>query len=357
MVLTVWCYLCQVHNCHRAAVTAKLRDKLTFFNAAMGVVEQMVHDKVMPDAVTLSQLVQICKCMAEYDGRMAMMQCDRVFALSEKLRFEPLSDIFAKTYIELCGAAAVNGANPDSCLKNAVRMMQRARERGELNDGTYTCLMDTCSKVASMGSKLALKQAFAILELLVTQGPKPTQIVCNALLDCIAKAVGSRTLKDGMKGAQMVIREMEDIGIDTDIITFNTLLDLSAKQIGVRGRGLDDAVVVVARMHELNIQPDIITYNTLLNACSKAARQGNKFALQATMRILDALEDPNNPVKPNVISYNAAIDACSSSMAVVGDRTQSFELAFAIYKRMTMNGVKPSVITHTALIGAARLQV
>lgn len=67
-----------------------------------------------------------------------------------------------------------------------------------MNDGTYTCMMDACSKSASMGNRNALQQAYTLIDAMANEGPTPSVIVCNALLDCITKAVGARTLPNGL---------------------------------------------------------------------------------------------------------------------------------------------------------------
>ena len=64
------------------------------------------------------------------------------------------NDLLAKAYIELGSAATLAGADPSFCLREGWRLLEVARKGpGAINDGTYTCMMDACSKSASMGNR------------------------------------------------------------------------------------------------------------------------------------------------------------------------------------------------------------
>jgi hypothetical protein len=81
----------------------------------------------------------------------SMIPTLNLYTLNHKVK---PNDLLAKAYIELGSAATVAGADPSFCLREGWRLLEVARKGpGAINDGTYTCMMDACSKSASMGNR------------------------------------------------------------------------------------------------------------------------------------------------------------------------------------------------------------
>nr|XP_009772729.1 PREDICTED: pentatricopeptide repeat-containing protein At2g13420, mitochondrial-like [Nicotiana sylvestris] len=95
--------------------------------------------------------------------------------------------------------------------------------------------------------------------------------------------------------AKSLFTQIKDIGIDPDIITYNSLID----GIGEHGE-LDDMVYLYEEMKKVGCFPDVITYNTLINYFFQSGRMVLAFKNLHEMK--------KSGLNPNVVTYNTFID-------------------------------------------------
>lgn len=102
------------------------------------------------------------------------------------------------------------------------------------------------------------------------------------------------------KLAQRIVKEMEGVSIQTDVVTFAALITAAEK-----GQLWQDAIALVDSSNVEGIRPDRILGGATISACEKAAQW--QWALDiAKVQVVQRL-------KPNEIMCNAQISACAAS--------------------------------------------
>jgi len=161
---------------------------------------------------------------------------------------------------------------------------------------------------------------------LKTSGIKPDKYTYTAL----AKAV---IVEDS--DVEELLYDMREAGVDTDVVTFNTIIRYLCEQ-----RKVSAARKVVTFMEATGVLPDSWTYSFLMNGLLDS---GNPSA--ALTLFESACSDRRTVgLTENVVLYTSAMTAAAS----VGDHTRALELL----SRMNSLGIKPNIKTMTALLSA-----
>ncbi|KAK9704741.1 hypothetical protein RND81_07G008100 [Saponaria officinalis] len=181
---------------------------------------------------------------------------------------------------------------------------------------TYSAL------ISAYGRSGFYKEAIGVFEQMKTQGLKPNLVTYNAVIDACAKA--------GVK-FELVSRiydEMLSIGVAPDRITFNSML-------AVCKCGLwEEAMRLVAEMGIRGIDQDVFTYNTLLDVICKGGKMDLAFDIISQMTAKN--------VMPNVVTYSTVVDGFA--------KAGRLEDALAMFQEMKYVGIKMDRVCHNALL-------
>jgi hypothetical protein len=64
-------------------------------------------------------------------------------------------------------------------------------------------------------------------------------------------------------------------------------------------------------------------------------------------------DEGNKSVIPNTVTYTSVINACAFSKHP-DDRKGAFEVAFRVFKKMSLKKVTPNAVTYTSLLNVCR---
>jgi len=255
---------------------------------------------------------------------------------------------------------------------------------------TYGCYVDACIRNED------LTRAEATFESMATaaHGVRPNAVIYTSLIRGFAKA------KQPQK-ALAFYRRMRDEGIEATSVTFNSILDIVARQLSepdVLQEVIDDmcragstpdtvtySILIKASCSEGQIQNalslfrqfqrkglpiDQVAVNTILLACSKAEQiedaedifaemrrmgmtpthvttsimvkmYGKAKMLEKAIEVTDMLEKEYGQ-KPNLFVYTCLIQACTQNRQV----RRSWE----IFNKMVNSGIEPDAVTYGTVI-------
>ncbi|XP_074316600.1 pentatricopeptide repeat-containing protein GUN1, chloroplastic [Silene latifolia] len=251
---------------------------------------------------------------------------------------------------------------------------------------TYSAL------ISAYGRSGFYTQAIGVFDQMKVQGLKPNLVTYNAVIDACAKAgvdfdVVSRiydemlaigvnpdritfnsmlaVCKCGLwEEAMSLVGEMGIRGIDQDLFTYNTLLDVICK-----GGKMDLAFEIISQMTAKNVLPNVVTYSTVIDGFAKAGRLDDALGMFEEMkyvgikldrvchnallsiylklgRFKDALnvcqDMENTGIRKDVVTYNALLGGFGKQ-GKYGEVKQVFE-------RMKASRVSPNVLTYSTLI-------
>ncbi|GJN08708.1 hypothetical protein PR202_ga26660 [Eleusine coracana subsp. coracana] len=125
--------------------------------------------------------------------------------------------------------------------------------------------------------------------------------------------------------AEAFVAEMRDLGVEPDLVTYNSLIDCHCKN-----RGVDKAYQLLDEMREKDISPDVITYTSLIGGLGLIGQPDKAKGLLKEMHELGCY--------PDVPAYNAAI-----RNFVIAKRLGD---AFALMDEMTSKGLMPNPTTY-----------
>jgi len=202
-------------------------------------------------------------------------------------------------------------------------------------------------------------RALAFYREMRERGIEPTAVTFNSVLDIIA-----RQLSEPEKLAE-VIADMKAADVSPDVVTYSILIKASC------GVGeLDSALALFEQLRRDGLLFDQVTFNTLLLACSKAGRLeeaerifasvcelgmrptnvtisilvkmfGRAKMLNKAIAVAESMErDYGEP--PNLFVYTCLIQACAQNNQV--------KRSWEVFNEMLMNGVEPDAITYGTMI-------
>lgn len=157
------------------------------------------------------------------------------------------------------------------------------------------------------------------LQEMVTMGTKPTIETINAAIDGLLKF-------DHFEESGQVIRWADEIGVEADLITYNTLLRGYLKKQGAA----KDAMNILQSMTDKGITPDVYTFTIVLDGIYKAAEAEVRpppetEEITEIFRFMEGLG-----IEANVTTYTALVGGLleqNNMMAVQGVRETMNEKA------------------------------
>jgi leucine-rich PPR motif-containing protein len=143
--------------------------------------------------------------------------------------------------------------------------------------------------------------------------------------------------------AYKILASMQNAGISPDIVTYNSLIDMS-----LRLDHLEEVKKLYEEIYDFTspVQPDIVTYNILLKGCVQEIKENydnQKVISEVLQRIQKYIQDlTSKSFAMNIISFNTIIDACVEA----GD----FDLSWKYYEELKSKGLNPDLYTYATII-------
>ncbi|XP_057518903.1 pentatricopeptide repeat-containing protein GUN1, chloroplastic [Amaranthus tricolor] len=268
------------------------------------------------------------------------------------------------------------------CYQFAVQRERKASEKGKLastmisvmgrlgkvdlarivfdnavNDGYGNTVYTYSALISAYGKSGLCQDAIRVFEMMKTHGLKPNLVSYNAVIDACAKSginfdvvsgIYDDMLSNGVdpdritfnsmlavckcglwKEALRLVTEMGIRGIDQDVFTYNTLLDVICK-VGK----MDIAFDIMSEMTSKNLMPNVVTYSTVIDGFAKAGRYEDALSMLEEMKCSGIALDR--------VCYNASL-----SMYLKLGR---FKDALNVCKEMESVGIRKDVVTYNALL-------
>ncbi|KAL2934973.1 hypothetical protein RDABS01_018092 [Bienertia sinuspersici] len=227
-----------------------------------------------------------------------------------------------------------------------------------VNGGYGNTVYTYSAMISAYGRSGLCQEAIGVFEMMKTQGLKPNLVSYNAIIDACAKAgvkyevvndIYDDMLSNGVdpdritfnsmlavcrcglwEEAMRLVTEMGIRGIDQDVFTYNTLLDVICK-VGK----MDLAFDIMSEMTAKNVMPNVVTYSTVIDGFAKAGRLEDALSMFEEMKCLGIALDR--------VCYNALL----SILLKLG----KFKDALNVCKEMESFGIRKDVVTYNALLG------
>jgi uncharacterized protein YciU (UPF0263 family) len=166
---------------------------------------------------------------------------------------------------------------------------------------------------ATMARVPCLTDARNVFAEMATAGVEPNVVTYTTLIN----------LAETYEEARKIFAEMATAGVEPDVVTYNTLINLAETY--------EEARNVFAEMATAEVEPDVVTYNTLINLAETYEEARNVFAEMATAG-----------VQPNVVTYNTLIN-----------RAETYDQASEMFEQLILIGPPEHEITLTTLVKKA----
>ncbi|KAL5217677.1 hypothetical protein ABZP36_018361 [Zizania latifolia] len=128
-----------------------------------------------------------------------------------------------------------------------------------------------------------------------------------------------------VEDAEAFVAEMRELGVEPDLVTYNSLINCHCKN-----RGVEKAYKLLDEMRKKDISPDVFTYTSLVGGLGLIGQPDKAKDLLKEMHELGCY--------PDVAAYNAAI-----RNFVIAKRLGD---AFALMEEMASKGLMPNAITY-----------
>ncbi|XP_048493548.1 pentatricopeptide repeat-containing protein GUN1, chloroplastic isoform X2 [Beta vulgaris subsp. vulgaris] len=227
-----------------------------------------------------------------------------------------------------------------------------------VNGGFGNTVYTYSALISAYGRSGLYQEAIGVFEMMKTQGLRPNLVSYNAVVDACAKAgvkfdvvndIYDEMLRNGVdpdritfnsmlavcksglwEEAMRLVTEMGMRGIDQDVFTYNTLLDVICKA----GK-MDLAFDIMSEMTAKSIMPNVVTYSTVIDGFAKAGRLEDSLGMFEEMKCAGIALDR--------VCYNASL----SILLKLG----RFKDALNVCKEMESCGIRKDVVTYNALLG------
>jgi len=328
--------------------------KLGQVDGAERALDEMKQNGIQPDSITYGSLVHTCASANPPDVARARKFLD--LAKEQKqagLRtWNAAIDAFAK-FGDMQGAEQLlkemekEGLEPDivtfSSLINAcgnergdstraLRYLELMKERGlKPNAYTFNCMVDALAKSGDLDGAERL-----LLEMEEQSGLQANVVTFTSLIHACANSHNvAKHRPDAERALKYWEMMVKDRKIKPDIRTFNSLIDVYAK-FG----DLDRAENLLDEMQTVGIEADVFTFNHLINACANTYKPNPNRARE----FLNAMKDRG--LEPRVVTYNSAINAYTKAGDLNGAQNLLLEMGEI--------GLEPDEVTISTLETASR---
>jgi pentatricopeptide repeat protein len=324
--------------------------------------------------------------------------CASVVVYSALMRVYAMSRLFHKT-CDLYAALIEDGLKPDtimygSLIKAAVECGRLDLSKTLLQQSGTLDIQNYMSLFRACGRERNSRKAVELLGDLESSDVGVDTTAYNCVLDVCIKCGDKKSVAN-------LFTKMKVTGY-VDTISYNTLL----KGMGAGATGLTDAAMVLAEMRQLGLQPNLITYNSLINfaiSCGDVPQAWSfiknmeeeripvdNFTCSIMMKGLRHSSQPTDvdrtlslieqsPVTPDDVLVNTLLDACIrlrdvsrltnalktfhgsgvvpsehsyGSVIKAYGHAKALPEAWATWREMLARKVRPSESTVTAMVDA-----
>ena len=235
---------------------------------ALKLFKEMRHDGVPPNTVTFATVIAACGHVGEWEQALSLL--DMAFATNT-----PRNTIVYTAAISACEKAGQ--------WEHALELLRRMDGDGiEVDTYVLNAIVSACARAGQV------EEAERVLRHEYTKrGVEPDTVSYNALLAALARA---QPLAPSAIGASSATTESSGVGG-------------AAAQAGLQGQARGDQMQamreVLVEMRSLGLEPDVVSYNTLANAMSRAANGEGGRAVLKQMR--------SSGVRPDAVTYTSVI--------------------------------------------------
>lgn len=307
------------------------------------VVDEMTRNGVTPNQVTISILL---KNLNSYSGESDILRTLDLI----KCMVEPMDEVLLSSVVEAC----VRVGKPE-LLKSQLKQLQESAPVAINGSHTYGSL------IKAYGYARDLKSIWRCWGEMRSRHIKPTSITLGCMVEALVnngdtegaydlihqvqEDTDSRSVLNSivycslLKGftrekkvdrVWTVYEEMKKMSAEVSIVTFNTLIDASA-----RCGNMERLNTILQDMKTQGARPNLITYSTMLKGHCQSGDVQSGFKIMKQIR-----NDPE--LKPDEIMYNSLLDGCAQNNLV----TEAFELL----TQMQAEGIPPSNFTLSILV-------
>ncbi|GFP83748.1 pentatricopeptide repeat-containing protein at3g09650 chloroplastic [Phtheirospermum japonicum] len=246
----------------------------------------------------------------------------------------------AKTFHQLFDEMSEFKCEPDALTYNVMIKLCARVERKDLlvfvleriiEKGVTMCMTTLHSLVAAYVGFGDLDTA----EKLVQAMRDGRRDICKVLRDSCNDDDDDTYSDDEIDKAEDLIREMVSVGIEPDVVSYNTLIDGCITVDDSAG-----ALTYFNEMRKRGIAPTKVSYTTLMKAFASTGQP------KLANKVFDEMiNDPR--VKVDLVAWNMLVDGyCKLGLV---------EEAKSIIQRMKDNGVYPNVATYGSLVNGIAL--
>jgi hypothetical protein len=146
---------------------------------------------------------------------------------------------------------------------------------------------------------------------------KPTKVTFNSFLAAVAKS----HRPDAVEKAEAILTRMEHAGVQRDIYTYNTFLNVLARQDCTTGENADRAMLILKTMEDEyrrgneTLRPNAFTYNTVIKAVGKGLGQDAPIRCERLLQRMVHLSENQGryDLRPGVLTFTTVLDAWARS--------------------------------------------
>lgn len=307
------------------------------------VVDEMTNNGVIPNQVTISILL---KNLNSYSGESDILRTLNLI----KCMVEPMDEVLLSSVVEAC----VRVGKPE-LLESQLKQLQESAPVAINGSHTYGSL------IKAYGYARDLKSIWRCWGEMRSRHIKPTSITLGCMVEALVNNGDTEGAYDLIHQVQedtecrsvlnsivycsllkgftrekkvdrvwTVYEEMKKMSAEVSIVTFNTLIDASA-----RCGNMERLNTILQDMKTQGVKPNLITYSTMLKGHCQSGDVQSGFRIMEQIR-----NDPE--LKPDEIMYNSLLDGCAQNNLV----TEAFELL----NQMQDEGIPPSNFTLSILV-------
>jgi len=219
---------------------------------------------------------------------------------------------------------------------------------------TFNSLMDICAKAAGYKSEggpmdggsgvpITTMTGYSVLQLISDEGLQPNVVTFATLMQLCAKcaARGRASVQDGLQ----VLDRARSAGVEPNLRVFNSLMDVVAKSASNGAADTLDGLSVLKRVRNVGLAPDTTTYNSLLEVYAHCASRG-KATLSEALKILRSMRADG--VCRDAVTYNTLMDLLAKETHSRGSARVAEGVGLIAV--MKADSVEPQLQTYSALI-------
>jgi len=275
---------------------------------AWKLVEEMQAAGFAPNAVTCSILMKM-KLSSSND-------MSRVLALVEAMD-QPMDEVLFLSIVE-------------ACIRSG-RLELLTRQFNKLSEQKPPVFLSAATfgtMIKAYGHARDTKRVWVLWEQMLAHGAVPTSVTLGCMVEAL---VANGCAFD----AWQLTQKMWSVKESKPLV--NTVIYSSILKGFAHNKENDQVLAVYKDMRAIGIQPNVITYNTILNSFAQGG------AMNLVPGLLDDMKAADPPVEPDIVTYSTIVKGfCNSS---------NLDRALAVLKDMKASGkYKPDEVLYNSLL-------